>query len=152
MSNFHSLSEAMQKFRELDHVGEGPVLIVDDNDDDIEIARACYADSLLSRPFIELRSGGELLRYLSAVVAGDESMPAIVLLDINMPGMDGMEALAEMRASGKFDRVPPVVMLSNSDDPRDVTRARALGADGFQRKPVRMVDYVQFFNGLAQAA
>lgn len=152
MSRSVLLSDAMQKFRDLTGVGTGPVLIVDDNDDDIEIARACYEDSLLQRPFVELHSGGELLRYLEAVAQQREPMPSLVLLDISMPGMDGIEALAQMRAKGQFAKIPPVVMLSNSDDPRDIARARAHGADAFQRKPVRMSDYVQFFNDIAHVA
>src|SRR5262245_34169419 len=68
---------------------DGPVIMVDDNDSDIVLAKFCYQDAKVPNPFVGMHSGSELLDYLESVVAETAAMPAIVLLDINMPGMSG---------------------------------------------------------------
>src|SRR4029077_15922127 len=113
----------------------GPVIMVDDNDSDIVLARFCYQDAKVPNPFLGMHSGSELLDYLESVVANRAVMPAIVLLDINMPGMSGFEVLARMRARAEFRRMPIIMMLTHSDYPEDEARAHELGADGFQTKP-----------------
>jgi CheY-like chemotaxis protein len=125
-----------------------PIVLVDDSDDDALIARTCYEEAKLANPFVVLRGGRELLAHLDGVAAGTVPMPALVLLDINMPEMDGFEVLAAIRRRAEFTRVPIIMMLTNSDDPRDVARSAALGADGFQVKPFLLADYVAFFASL----
>jgi CheY-like chemotaxis protein len=71
-----------------------------------------------------------------------------VLLDVNMPGMDGFSTLDLVRQTRGFEHVPPILMLSNSDDPRDIERARKLGAE-FVTKPSSMEVYTAFFDGLS---
>ena len=127
---------------------DAPVIMVDDNDSDLVLARFCYEDAKVPNPFVGMRSGGELLEYLDAVAAEGATMPAIVLLDINMPGMSGFEVLARTRARLEFQRAPVIVMLTHSDYPEDVAKARELGADGFRTKPCRVREYVEFFASL----
>ena len=129
--------------------GKGPVLIVDDSESDITVAQGCYRRSKLDRELVVLTSGKALLDYLDAVLAGESEMPAVVLLDINMPGVDGFEALQRIRSRPEFSDVPVILMLTNSDSPKDIERAKEFGADGFQVKPLRMRDYVAFFDSLA---
>jgi CheY-like chemotaxis protein len=76
-------------------------------------------------------------------------MPAVVLLDINMPGLDGFEVLQRIREREAFAQLPVIMMLTNSDNPRDIERAAELGANGFQTKPATMKEYVRFFDSLA---
>lgn len=128
---------------------EGPVVMVDDSPDDILIARRCYRRAGLSNPFVTLDGGTALLAHLEEVDAGTAPMPALVLLDINMPDLNGFEALSRVRAQPTFRELPVVMMLTNSDDPRDRDRAKEKGASGLQVKPTRVKDYVAFFEGLA---
>src|SRR5262245_13642538 len=127
---------------------DGPVIMVDDNDSDIVLARFCYQDAQVPNPFVGMHSGAELLDYLESVIAQTAAMPAIVLLDINMPGMSGFEVLTRMRSRPEFRRMPIIMMLTHSDYPEDVSRARDLGADGFQTKPFLVREYVAFFASL----
>lgn len=126
----------------------GPIVMVDDNESDIVLARFCYRDAKVPNPFLGMHSGDELLAYLEEVIANDAAMPALVLLDINMPGMTGFEVLARMRARLELRAMPVIMMLSHSDYPEDLERARALGASGFQTKPYQVKEYVQFFASL----
>lgn len=129
--------------------GTGPVVMVDDSADDLVIAERCYRRSQLDNPFLTLSGGRALVEYIEAVDRGDRPLPAIVLLDINMPDMTGFEALAAIRAMPSFQTLPVIMMLTNSDSPRDTERSIALGASGLQTKPLRLHDYVAFFDGLA---
>ncbi len=127
----------------------GPIVMVDDSPDDILIARRCYRRAGLHNPFVTLDGGTALLAHLDEVDAGVAPMPALVLLDINMPDMNGFEALSRVREKAAFRELPVVMMLTNSDDPHDRERARQKGASGLQIKPTRVVDYVGFFKSLA---
>ncbi len=129
----------------------GPVVMVDDSPDDILIARRCHRKSGLPNAFLPLNGGLELLAHLEDVDAGRAPMPAVVLLDINMPDLNGFETLARVRGHAAFVEVPVIMMLTNSDDPRDVKRAIESGASGLQIKPTRVRDYVAFFDSLTAA-
>lgn len=130
-------------------VGPGPVVMVDDSQDDLVIAQRCYKRSRLDHEFVTLGGGEELIHYLERVQTDELVMPAIVLLDINMPDMNGFEALAEIRRRPAFEELPIIMMLTNSDSPRDIERSLELGASGLQQKPLRLRDYVAFFDSLA---
>jgi len=127
-----------------------PIVMVDDNEMDILIAVRCLKRSKLKSRLIGVRSGEAFLEHLDHVERGDEGMPALVLLDINMPGMDGFETLRRVRARAAFRALPIVMMLTNSDSPGDIERSRTLGATGFKTKPLRLEDHVAFFNGLLE--
>lgn len=122
--------------------------MVDDNPDDRMVAERCYRRSRHKLPFLQLTSGDALLEYLEGVASGERPMPALVLLDINMPGLNGFEALEQVRQQEIFREVPVVMMLTNSDNPDDIRRSRELGASDFFVKPMRLADYVQFFENL----
>jgi chemotaxis family two-component system response regulator Rcp1 len=127
-----------------------PVVMVDDNEMDILIAVRCLKRSKLKNRLIGLRSGETFLEHLDRVERGGERMPALVLLDINMPGMDGFETLRRVRARAAFRALPIVMMLTSSDSPGDAERSRDLEATGFQTKPLRLEEYVTFFNRLLE--
>jgi CheY-like chemotaxis protein len=127
-----------------------PLIMVDDNEMDILIAVRCLKRSKLKSRLVGIRSGEAFLEHLDRVERGLERMPALALLDINMPGMDGFETLRRVRARAAFRALPVVMMLTSSDSPGDVERSRSLGATGFKTKPLRLEDYVTFFNRLLE--
>lgn len=127
----------------------GPVLIVDDNETDVFLTRRCYEKSNLRNEFIWLSSGADVLDYLGKVERSEAPMPALVLLDVNMPGMDGFETLKKIRARKLFSDVPIMFMFTNSNDPTDEQRAREYGADGFLTKPDDIRSMISFFDSLA---
>jgi CheY-like chemotaxis protein len=128
--------------------GAGPIILVDDSAGDTLIAKSCYGESRLANPFLAMADCRELLGYLAAVVDGDATMPALVLLDINMPHMNGFEVLAAVRSIPAFADVPVIMMLTNSDNPAEIARASTMGANGFQVKPFDLTAYVAFFDSL----
>jgi CheY-like chemotaxis protein len=127
---------------------ESHVVMVDDNPGDVVFARECFVLSGVENPWLSLGGGAELLALLAAVKAGDETMPALVLLDINMPRMSGHEVLERVRDDSFFEQLPIFCMLTSSSDPRDRERAIACGASGFLVKPDNPADYVAFFQSL----
>ncbi|MDX1561536.1 MAG: response regulator [Gammaproteobacteria bacterium] len=133
-------------------IGRGPVVLVDDSVSDAYLAQRCFERSKLDNEFKWLESGPDLLDYLAEVKDGDAEMPALVLLDINMPGMDGYDALAAVRGTPGFEHVPIIMMLTNSNDPQDRDKATSMGANGFYTKPADIHDYVAYFDSLTNAA
>lgn len=121
-----------------------PVVMVDDNEMDLDICRRFYEFSKLENPFLELRSGLELLAYLEGVRAGTAVYPALVLLDINMPQLSGFETLKRVREQADFQEVPIIVMLTNSDNPKDIEMAMKLGANGYEAKHYEVDRFVAF--------
>lgn len=127
--------------------GSGPLLMVDDDRADIYIAKMCLQRSILKKEIQALDSGEALIKYLEETRDRNE-LPCLILLDINMPGLDGFETLARVRKMRGFECLPPVTILSSSDDPRDIERGTRLGA-AYVTKPMGMEDYVEFFDSLA---
>ena len=120
-----------------------PILLVDDSEDDIEFALRALRGAAVSRPIDVVRDGEEALGYLfdpARLASG--ALPALILLDIRLPKVDGLEVLRRVRADAAFSAVP-VVVLSSSDAPVDIERAYALGANSFVRKPVEFFDYAE---------
>ena len=112
------------------------ILLVDDNDDDVVLLQEAFADAQLLNALAVARDGEEALAYLrcegrfSAV-----RQPALVLLDINMPRMNGFEVLEAMRDDPRLQSIR-VVMLTTSRRDEDVAKSFAEGACSFLSKPV----------------
>jgi CheY-like chemotaxis protein len=131
--------------------GDGPIVMTDDSESDAFLARTCHAKSSVENEFRWIDSGGALLEYFDGVREGTEPMPALVLLDINMPGLDGFEVLRVVRATPEFRNIPIISMFTNSDDVKDIETSKSLGANAFFTKPADIRDYVEFFDSLARA-
>ncbi len=124
------------------------VVMVDDNEGDVYLAKICFEQSKVTNPWMSFPSGSTFLEFLEEVKGGEHKMPALALLDINMPGLSGLEVLKKVRQNKFFDELPLFCMLTSSCDPRDKAQAHELGASGFVTKPDRFQDYVKFFNSL----
>lgn len=120
------------------------ILLVEDNPDDIELTRIAFAEADLDSRLDVVRDGAEALDYLFARGAhasrDPAKLPAIVLLDLNLPKLDGREVLQAIRAN-EATRNLPVVVLTTSAEPFDVDASYAMGANSYIRKPV---DFEQF--------
>ena len=110
---------------------QGVVFVADDDPDDRFIA----ADAIRRiAPEVEIRFAEDGEKLLHALLDESDALPDVVLLDINMPRMDGWEALEQIRDSRRTKALP-VVILTTSSMEEDRARAHALGADGYEVKP-----------------
>ncbi|MGH7206262.1 MAG: response regulator [Nitrospiraceae bacterium] len=117
------------------------ILLVEDNEDDIVIIHEAFAEARLVNVMKTVRDGEEALAYLAHQGKHKKaSMPALILLDINMPKKNGFEVLKEMKADPQLRQLP-VIMLTTSESEEDIARSYANGACSYIRKPV---DFDQF--------
>lgn len=124
------------------------IIMVDDNDGDLFLAEQCLLESSVKNPWLPFTSGPAFLRHLAEVRHQRAAMPALVLLDINMPAMTGLEVLEVVRKDDYFRELPIFCMLTSSDQPGDRAAAEELGANGFVVKPSDPTEYVAFFDSL----
>jgi CheY-like chemotaxis protein len=114
------------------------ILLADDDEEDRELARDALQDYRLANEMKFVVDGQDLLDYLrheGRWTQEDAPRPGIILLDLNMPKMDGREALAEIKADESLRRIP-IVVLTTSKDEADVLRTYDLGVSSFITKPV----------------
>jgi two-component system response regulator len=121
-----------------------PLLLVDDSADDVDLCIRSLKKAGVMNEIVVAVDGVEALDYLAGTGrwAGRNTreFPAVVLLDLKMPRMDGMEVLQRIRSSPST-RTLPVVILTSSREERDVTRGYDLGANSFLQKPVEFSEF-----------
>ncbi len=125
------------------------VLLVEDNPDDVELTRRAFEKSRLANGLVVARDGEEALDWLFATGAHagrPPGQPEIVLLDLKLPKVDGLEVLRRLRADPRTRRLP-VVVLTSSNEEHDMMASYDLGANSFVRKPV---DFAQFVEATRQ--
>jgi two-component system response regulator len=122
------------------------ILLVEDSADDVELARRAFGKSNIASTIVVARDGAEALEYLFATGAhaGRDAriLPEVVLLDLKLPRIDGLEVLGRMRADERTRRIP-VVILTSSNEAQDVIRGYNLGANSFVRKPVEFAQFLE---------
>jgi len=132
--------------------GAKRILIVDDNPNDAELVVEALKGQKLDGEVELLRDGAEALDYLyrRGVFAGvGPGQPCVVLLDIKMPKVDGLEVLRQMK-SDPLLRTVPVVMLTSSREERDVTRSYELNANGYVVKPLDFSEFTSAVEGVGR--
>ena len=121
------------------------ILLVEDNPDDVELTRIAFAEAKIANDLVVMKDGAEALDYLFARGAyadrDPEDLPSIVLLDLNLPKVDGREVLQAIRAN-EATRSLPVVVLTTSAEPFDVEASYALGVNSYIQKPVDFERFV----------
>ena len=127
------------------------LLVVEDEPNDVFLLRRAFATANFPCSIEVVRDGQEAREFLervaSAEVKSQTGLPAIVILDLKMPRLDGFEFLQWMREQAQFRRVVTIV-LSTSGRPEDVNRAYDLGANCFLQKPVGGAEYLQMVRNL----
>lgn len=125
------------------------ILLVEDNPHDVELTLRALARRKLANPIHVVEDGAAALDFLfcrGAYAARDPSrLPKVVLLDLKLPKVSGLEVLREIRASALARRIPVVVVTSSREDP-DIAAAYALGANSYVVKPV---DFDAFFDAMS---
>jgi len=116
------------------------VLLVEDSPDDIEFARRALERCELRHPLIVAEEGRQALGLLHGDGANEPLRPALVLLDLNIPGMKGREVLSRIKAHPEL-RTVPVVILTTSGQPTDVRECYEAGANAYHRKPHDFQEY-----------
>jgi two-component system response regulator len=125
-------------------VNPGKILLVEDNPDDVALTMRALKSHNITNEVIVAQDGAQAIDYLFGAKSGSGSdeLPAVVLLDLKLPKVNGMEVLQRIR-SEKHTRLLPVVILTSSDEERDVIEGYSQGANSYVRKPVDFVEFTQ---------
>lgn len=123
------------------------ILLVEDNQDDYEATCRAFKKANLRNPIVWCKSGPDALNCLKQqgayTAAGNGPRPGLVLLDLNMPGMDGRKTLEVIKQDDSLKQIP-VIILTTSSDERDIQACYRTGANTYVQKPVS-------FDGLIEA-
>jgi CheY-like chemotaxis protein len=126
------------------------ILLVEDNPDDEELTLIAFKESHIANEVVVVRDGEAALDYLFGTGPYAERdmriMPSVVLLDLKLPKVDGLEVLSHLRSNESTRRIP-VVILTSSKEQADVLKSYSLGANSYVRKPV---DFTQFLEAAKQ--
>jgi two-component system, response regulator len=124
---------------------EHTILLVEDSPEDYEATMRAFRKSGLANPIFRCVDGDDALDYLHqrGRYAGAERAPrpCVILLDLNLPGTDGRDVLAEVKAHDNLKTIP-VIVLTTSSDERDVQRCYELGANSYIKKPVNLEGFL----------
>ncbi|HEX2641685.1 MAG TPA: response regulator [Thermoanaerobaculia bacterium] len=123
-----------------------PILLVEDSPEDFEATRRALHKSGLRNPIYRCSDGDEALDFLHRrgefADASTAPRPGIILLDLNLPGTDGREVLADIKSDERLKQIPVIVLTTSSDD-RDVEACYKSGANSYIQKPVDMDGFIK---------
>jgi two-component system, response regulator len=126
-------------------MNNGTILLVEDNPDDVTLTLRAFKKNNLKNEVIVARDGAEALDYLfgTGKHAGRDlaAMPDLVLLDLKLPRVGGLEVLQKIRGDART-KLLPVVILTSSTEEKDLIEGYSLGANSYVRKPVDFVEFV----------
>ena len=116
-------------------MNEAPILLVEDNPDDIRLTLRAFEKNNIPNPIVVAADGEEAIEALLPSGSRKPLRPAMVLMDIKLPKLDGLEVLRRLRDDERTQALP-IVMLTTSNEERDITESYRLGANSYVRKPV----------------
>jgi len=121
-----------------------PILLVEDSANDVELTLAALEDCHIANPVVALHDGAEAVEFLRSrsAVADPALLPVVVLLDIKMPKVNGIEALRQMKGDPALKHLP-VVMLTSSREGPDIDACYELGVNAYVVKPVSFEGFFQ---------
>lgn len=127
------------------------ILLVEDNPSDVALTKRALEKSRIKNTMIVVEDGAEALEYLFCTGKYAErdncDLPTVVLLDLKLPKVDGLEVLKRVRANEKTKRLPIVIMTSSREDV-DLAAAYDFGANSYVRKPVDFNQFAEAVNHL----
>jgi CheY-like chemotaxis protein len=124
-----------------------PILYAEDNDNDVELTLAAFKECSLRNRIDVVKDGQELIDYLTyqgKYLNREKERPIVILLDIKMPKLDGLEALRIVKSDPNLKCIP-VVMLTSSSMEKDLVESYKLGANAYIVKPI---DFVEFMDSV----
>jgi len=125
-------------------VAQGSILLVEDNEDDVDLTLLAFKRAHLQNPVVVAEDGAIALDHLfgsGAFSAPATPLPVLMILDLNLPKVAGLDVLRRVRAEERTRRMP-VVILSTSIEDEDVINSYALGVNAYVRKPVAFEDFL----------
>ena len=128
----------------------GKILLVEDDPNDVELTLSALAENHLANEVFVVSDGEEALDYLyyqGGYESREEGNPALMLLDLKLPKVDGMEVLRRVKTDPALKTIP-VVMLTSSREEQDLVRSYDLGTNGYVVKPVDFQSFVKAVSGL----
>lgn len=126
------------------------ILVIDDNPADVDLAKDTFGSASTPTRIFSAHDGREALAFLRKTGAHQRApRPDLILLDLNMPGMDGREFLAEMKSDPELWSIP-VVVLTTSGAEEDISRSYALRANSYMRKPVEFQQFIEVVDQIEQ--
>jgi two-component system response regulator len=128
-----------------------PILLIEDNPSDVDLTKRAFEKRNLANSLIVVRDGQEALDYLfgSGAYAGRDvaDVPACILLDLNLPKVDGVTVLKTIKADERT-RMIPTIVLTSSSVPQDIKACYGLGSNSYIRKPVNFDQFVEVVSHL----
>jgi CheY-like chemotaxis protein len=120
-----------------------PILVVEDNPMDLDLLRQAFEENHVANPLRVCRDGEEALQFFATHVAYDDpDVPLLVLLDLRLPKVDGIDVLRQAREGHVWKQVPFVVVTTSREN-QDVSRAYELGANSYIVKPVDFAAFAE---------
>lgn len=129
----------------------GRILLAEDNAHDIELVLNALEQNHLANEVVVVRDGAEALDYLfrrGAYAHRPDQLPVVVLLDLKMPKVDGLEVLRQIKADAHL-RMIPIVMMTSSREEQDMLRSYQLGVNSYVVKPVKFQQFVEAVRSLS---
>jgi len=121
------------------------ILVVDDDDGHATLIKKNLQNAGVTNKIIRFEDGQEVLNYLFKKGNGpvrEDGVGYLILLDIRMPKIDGIEVLRQMKSDKELQKIP-VIMLTTTDDPREVEKCHEIGCSSYITKPIDYVDFMQ---------
>ena len=122
------------------------ILLVEDNPDDVELTQRAFRINRIMNPLTVARDGAEAVDFLfgTGAFTGRDltNQPAVILLDLKMPKLSGLEVLQRIRADQRTAMLPVVILTSSKED-KDLVEGYRLGANSYVRKPVDFAEFLE---------